>query len=123
MGIADQVNALRRAFPECRVATFADLASGLVLFTSSDARLPQERLDALCDRARALLDPGTDAAAALLGAPVRFVATPDADGTLVIVRAPEELNEALICHCDPDLDLAAFAARAARDLSLLGQAS
>lgn len=124
MGIADQVTALRRAFPECRVATFADLASGLVLFTSSDARLPQERLDALCDRARQLLDAGADdAAAAALGAPVRLVATTDEDGILVVARSPEEPDEALICHCDPSLDLAAFAARSARELAQLGQGS
>jgi hypothetical protein len=82
MGIADQLTAMRRDFPACRVATFADLSSGLVLFTSTSRRLPQERLDALCARARALLlDPPGRTGAALLGGPAQQAVMSEGKGS------------------------------------------
>ncbi len=121
MGIADQINALRREFPDCAIATFADLASGLVLFTSSTARLPQEQLEALVIRARDLLDPAAqEAAQVLLGSPVRHAVLTLEDGLLVVVRSSEDPDEALICRCAPHIDLGAFVAAAARELAALG---
>jgi hypothetical protein len=121
MGIADQLNALRADFPACRVATFADLSSGLVLFTSAASRMPQDRLDALSGRARALLSgPAAEAGAHLLGAAVVHAVASDADGIVVLVRSPVEPDEAMICHCDPEIDVQALAARAARELAALG---
>jgi hypothetical protein len=121
MGIAEQLNALRADFPACRVATFADLSSGLVLFASAASRMPQERLDALSGRARALLaGPSAEAGAALLGAPVGHAVGSDGEALLVLVRSPAEPDEALICHCDADIDIAAFKARAAGELAALG---
>lgn len=121
MGIADQIDALRRGFPECRIATFADLASGLVLFTSTPARIPQEQVDALCARARDLLGaPATEAAEALFGSPVRHAVVPDADGLLVVVRSADDPDEALICQCAPAIDLRTFIATAAHELAALG---
>jgi hypothetical protein len=121
MGIAEQLNALRADYPACRVATFADLSSGLVLFTSAAARMPQERLDALSGRARALLaGPAGAVGAALLGAPVDHAVGSDGEAILVLVRSPTEPDEALICHCDADIDVAAFTARASQELAALG---
>lgn len=121
MGIADQLNAMRADFPACRVATFADLSSGLVLFTSAAARMPQDRLDALSARARALLaGPAAEAGAALLGAPVDHAVGSDGAALVVLVRSPAEPDEAMICHCDADIDLVAFTQRAARELAALG---
>ena len=123
MGIADQLNAMRRDFSECRMATFADLASGLVLFTSADGRVPQERLDALCGRARWIFSGAAgEAASAMLRAPVQQAVLPDGDGLLVLVRSPSEPDEALVCHCTADVDLPSFTARAARELAALGSA-
>lgn len=120
MGIADQLNAIRGDVAGCRIATFADLASGLVLFASSEGRVPQERLDALCRRAMSLLSGPAAAAGRVLPAPVDRAVVPDGDGLLVILRSPEEPDEAFVFHCDRDIDLAAFTARAARDLAALG---
>jgi hypothetical protein len=121
MGIADQLTALRRDFPACRVATFADLSSGLVLFTSAASRLPQDRLDALSNRARALFaGPVGQTGAALLGGAVQQAVLADDDGLVVLVRSPAEPDEAMICHCDAGIDLAAFATRARRELAALG---
>jgi hypothetical protein len=121
MGIADQLNALRADFPACRVATFADLSSGLVLFASAASRMPQDRLDALSSRARALLaGPAAEAAGALLGAAVEHGVASEGEGLVVVVRSPVEPDEAMISHCDEGLDVAAFTARAAQELSSLG---
>lgn len=120
MGIADQLNALRGDVAGCRIATFADLASGLVLFASAEGRVPQERLDALCRRALAVLSGPASAAAALLHAPVDRAVAPEGDGLLVVLRVPGDPDEALVFHCDRDIDLAAFMARAARDLDAIG---
>jgi hypothetical protein len=121
MGIADQLNALRADFPACRVATFADLSSGLVLFTSAASRMPQDRLDALSGRARALLAGRAAAAGAdLLGGPVDIAVASDGGALVVLVRSPAEPDEAMICHCDEGIDLGPFTARAARELAALG---
>lgn len=124
MGIADQLNAMRGDFAGCRLATFADLSSGLVLFTSAEGRVRQERLDALCERARTLVvgNPA-EAGASVLKAPVLQAVASDADGLLVVVRVSDEPDEALICHCDPDIDLLSFTARAASELAALAAAS
>lgn len=121
MGIADDLTALREDFPGCRVATFADLSSGLVLFTSAAGRLPQERLDALLGRAAALFGgPAGGAGAALLGTPVQHAVLPEGEGLLVTLRSPGEPDEVVICQCDADIDLAAFMAHAADVLARLG---
>lgn len=123
MGIAEQLNVLRRDHPACRVATFTDIASGLVLFSSADRRLPQERLDALSRRARELLRGSAHAAATgVLGGPVTEAVVTESDGLLVVVRSPTEPDEALICDCAEEIDLAAFTEGAARALSTFGAA-
>ncbi len=120
MGVADQLNAFRQAIPACRVATFADLSSGLVLFASTDRRLPQERLDALCERAKGVL--GKNLSTALqpvLGAPVGQVVLPAGDALLVVVRSATEPDEALVCECAAEVDLPLFLARAAEELAAI----
>lgn len=122
MGIADQLNALRGDVAGCRIAAFADLASGLVLAASADGRVPQERLDALCRRATSVLSGTAPAASSLLAGQVDRAMLPDGDGILVILRVPEEPDEALVFQCDRDIDLVAFTTRAARELAALGAA-
>jgi hypothetical protein len=92
MGIADQLNALRRDSPILRVATFADLSSGLVLFASTSRRLPQERLDALLrpgarDPERVSAQDGGGAARRVRP---REAIDAEGDGLLVFVRSPTE---------------------------------
>jgi hypothetical protein len=120
MGIADDLTALRRDFSGCRVATFVDLSSGVVLFTSAAERLPQERLDAVLDRAADLLEgPAGAAGRAILGEPLLGAIAPEGEGLLMAWRSPGEPDEVVICQCDADIDLPAFAARAAEALARL----
>jgi len=124
MGIADELTAIRRDFPGCRVATFVDLSSGIVLFASTEVRVPQERLDAFCRRAAKLFSgPPGSVASALIGAPVHQAVVPEGEGVLVVLRSRDDPGEAVICHCDADIDLAALTARAAGVLATLGAAS
>jgi hypothetical protein len=121
MGIADDLTALRRDFPDCRIATFADLSSGLVLSTSAEARLPQERLDRFLRRAEALLDgPAGMAGATVLGGPVQLALVPEGDGLLLAQRVPAEPDEVVICQCDTGTDIPAISARVGDILARLG---
>ena len=120
MGIADDLSALRRDFRGCRVATFADLSSGVVLFTNAAERLPQERLDAVLDRAAGLLEgPAGAAGMAIRGEPLLGAVAPDGEGLLMALRRADEPDEVVICQCDADIDLPAFAARTAEVLARL----
>ena len=44
----------------------------------------------------------------------------DGEALVVLVRSPTEPDEAMICHCDAEIDVAAFTARAAGELAALG---
>lgn len=51
MSVADTLDRLRTAAPECSMAVFCDLDSQLVLRTSAAAATHQETLDELCRQA------------------------------------------------------------------------
>lgn len=121
MGISDQLDAMRGDFPECRAVAFADLASGLVLRASTQRKLPQERLDRLCETARTVLtgEP-TDLAARLLGSRPTEAVVDNGDTVLIFVRSPVEEGDAICLECDNGVDVIAVTARAARELASFG---
>lgn len=125
MGIADQIEALRREFPACRAVTFTDLATGLVLCASTRGRLPQEKLDGLSGRARGLLggedgDACADAAGLGRAADLSRVMLLSADRTELYIRSEAQPEEAIACEGDAEADMAAFAVRAREDLDAIG---
>lgn len=120
MRAAEELSSFREAVPGCRVATFADLSSGLVLYTSSHTRLPQERLDALCAKARAMLVTGVPSGvAAALGSGVGSAVVPDDQSLLVFVRSAADPNEAILCDCTFETDVNAVIAGAAAALAAI----
>ena len=120
MGAAEQLNSFRTAVPGCRIATFADLSSGLVLFTSPDTRVPQERLDALCDAARKLLlNDLPSGLATALGSEVMSAIVPEDDDLLVFVRSANDPCEAILCDCSANVDVHAVVSGAAAALAAL----
>ena len=120
MGVSEHLNAIRRDVPACRMVAFADLSANLVLESSAEQRLPQERLDALCTRARSLFGPHiTGPAEALVAGPVARAVTSFAEGLLVIVRSAADPNEALICVCDRDADVSRLFSRASEALETI----
>lgn len=94
MSILDNLEALRRSHRAVETAAYLDLSSGTVLYTSATVRQPQERLDALCATAKALLgEPGDGTAIA-----VSLRSTE----ALVVSRSPQSPSEALCVICAPD---------------------
>ncbi len=121
--IAEQLDAMRSDFPQCRSLTFADLASGLVLYASTVKKMPQERLDAMSDRARALLEgPAAAAAERALGSRPSAAVWSGGDSLFIFVRSPVLPDEALCCECSAEIEVTAFTERAARELAALGTA-
>ncbi|MEX5727134.1 hypothetical protein Ga0609869_000487 [Rhodovulum iodosum] len=123
MDIAEQIQELREDIPTCRTVALIDLSVRLVLCASSGDRLPQEALDALCARAKALLD--GDAAVAFASA---GTAGPEegmvlCNGELqVFLRSTAAPHEALCCVCAADIDYEPVLDRLRRGLTEIAEA-
>lgn len=108
MTILKKLDDLKTGFPGAEVAAYLDLAAQTVLGKSSALVQPQERLDALCAEANALLDgPEGDLDEAIRVTP---------RSVTVVLRAPEDRGEALCLVASPDADV--DAARAALQAAL-----
>ena len=97
MRIQDELDTLRAGHGAIESATYLDLRSGTVLYSSAANREPQERLDALCATATAVLG-GADGDA---GEAVSLCATE----ALILRRSPADPAEALCLVCAPDVDV------------------
>ncbi len=51
MTISQHLDKLRTRFPECDIAAYADLSTGMVLAATSATKVSQESLDTLCEAA------------------------------------------------------------------------
>lgn len=118
---ATWLDRLRREFPACRLAAFADLSTGMVLSTSTDMPVAQERLDRLCATAVELLD-GESAARVSRATGkqnagwLSHAMTIDGGEIGVFVRSGKEPRDALCCLCDAAGDLDALIAAAGQCL-------
>lgn len=100
MTISEELANLRTGQPGCDAVVFADLSTGMVLAASTAERTTQEKLDALCNEARAYLtgsrvvtlssknDPESD-----LAPDAAWLA--DADGLRCFLLAPAPAKEAM----------------------------
>lgn len=90
---------------------FADLSSRMILASSGGDDTTQERLDRLCNQARASFDdPMFALSVQAFGEPHGAVVL-DPSGLRVFIRSETEAADALCCICDPGIDLAAFVAK------------
>lgn len=110
MSVMDNLDALRRALPDCSMVALGDLSARLILCASHPGQVPQERLDRLCAAAAALLDgPGADGAATLLGAPADTGADLAVAMTglecKLFVRSTVDRADVLCCVCAPNVDI------------------
>ncbi|CTQ33154.1 hypothetical protein [Jannaschia rubra] len=111
--VAEILDRLRARHGACGIAAYADLSADMVLVASAARPTPREVLDALCARAAAVLG-----AAPVAGCDAAVTAGPD--GALgVFLRQAE--GDALLCLCDPEVELAAFLADARACLARLAQ--
>lgn len=112
MDVTAALDALRAEIPGCSLVAFTDLGSRLVLCTSAAAKPGQEDLDRLSELAQIVLDgPVAEGAAPVLeaGEGDRRAGTAMLLGegeARVFLRAPGDVQEALVCVCAPGVDLA-----------------
>ncbi len=117
MSLSDDLDSLRASFAACETVAFADLSSRMVLVTSSERKLRQEALDALCEEAGLLFE-GPKGGAPIFssddGADTAIFATQD--GVDVFLRATSEPTDVLCCRCGAEIDVAAFITEARAQL-------
>lgn len=108
MGIADDLGAVVKAFPQARLVAFADLSSRMILTSAGPLSMTQEHLDRLCNQARASFDdPLFSLSVGAFGEPHGAVVM-GPDGLRLFIRSEAEPADALCCICDPGIDLGAF---------------
>jgi hypothetical protein len=108
MGIADNLSAVVKTFPQARLVAFADLSSRMILSSAGPLSMTQEHLDRLCDQARATFDdPLFSLSVEAFGEPHGSVIL-GLDSVRLFLRSDSEPADALCCICDHGIDLAAF---------------
>lgn len=104
------LNGLIGKYPDCLVAAYADISTGVTLLTPTDSTIPREAFDELC--AEAALTLGTGDTPSLGAEPCPHAIKVDETAVFVYLRAPDEPGDALICMCRHTVPLAAFIADA-----------
>ena len=112
MDVTEALDAMRSDIPGCSLLAFTDLGSRLVLCTSAASKPAQEDLDKLSELAQMMLSgPVSEGALPALAGEGGDVLVGSAmlmsDGDVkVFLRASAEAQEALVCVCAPETDLA-----------------
>lgn len=122
MTIGEELARLRSAHLGCHSVLFADLSTGMVLAASTAQKTAQEKLDFLCQQARAcFLVSGTEGSAD--APPLPFVPITvwraDANGLYCFVKAPAPAQEALCIAASADVALDCLCADAGKLLALI----
>lgn len=102
----EDLDRLTEKHPDCIIAAYADIGTGITLLTNSDKTFPREALDELCVEAALTL--GTPDAPPLGALPCTEAVKADPTAIFVYMRAPQEDTDALICMCRPTIALAPF---------------
>lgn len=103
---AELLDTLAEQFPDCIIAAYADITTGITLLTRGSFDAPREALNELC--AEAALTLGSVEAPAL-GSQTCPVAIKAVDhAVFVYMRSAEDPGDALLCMCRPEIDLGAF---------------
>lgn len=114
MTIGGRLDALRSVFPDCSLAAFVDLSTGMVLCASASEATRQEDLEDLCDAAVTALD-GVEASAMqkVLGGPQAMQAFGlSAQGLQCYIRSPLASEEALCLRCAAHVEIDRLARQA-----------
>ena len=116
MNVVEELDAMRSDVPGCALVAFTDLASQLVLCTSSAANPVQEEMNALSKAALVALDGSFAEGAAPVWQggpddPAELAMLLTGEEARVFLRSPGKPNEALICVCAPDAPLEDVVAR------------
>lgn len=112
---AAQLERLIEQYPDCSLVAYADIGTGITLVSAGQSDIPREALDELCAEAALTLGKSDIPSMGAAPCPVAIKALEKA--VFVYVRATDEPDDALLCMCQPDIDLDGFltAARATID--------
>lgn len=97
MDIAAQLSDLRRDVSGCHIAAFVDLSAKMVMAHDARSKAPQERLDALADRAERLLNTPDVAPPTVMHA----LAISE-HGLEIYLRDASRTDDSLALVCSPD---------------------
>lgn len=124
MQISAHLDQLRSAFPDCRAIAYSDLGAQMILVTSADEDMPQERWDDLCDTGVALLtgEPAQHAIRAMIrGVGTAHAIVLDADEMGLFVRSGPNPEDAILCVARLTLPVTEFIAQAGDLLGRIAQ--
>ncbi|MFK7752400.1 MAG: hypothetical protein AB8B51_07600 [Sedimentitalea sp.] len=107
---AEFLNTLTGAYPDCLIAAYADIETGVTLMTADGINVPREALDELC--AEAGLTLGKPDVPALGSGQCDLAIKHVVHGLFVFLRAPDEPGEAYLFMCQQSIDLDSFLADA-----------
>ncbi|MEO9819580.1 MAG: hypothetical protein ABJQ34_07675 [Paracoccaceae bacterium] len=112
---AAELERLIEQFPDCSLVAYADIGTGITLVSAGQSDIPREALDELC--AEAALTLGKSGVPSMGATPCPVAIKALEKTVFVYVRATDEPDDALLCMCQPDIDLEGFltAARATID--------
>jgi len=103
---SSQLDQLVAAHPSCRIAAHADLGTRIVRAASGAESGKKEVLNRLCSEARLILGPTHRPP---VGAhPCDLVMTAGEGETRIFFRSQAAPEQALICVCEPEINLDAF---------------
>lgn len=125
LDVAGILGRFRQAVPGCHVAAFIDLTSEMVLAVSARSKQPQERLDALAERAAELFAAPmaalSDAAGVPAGdSPPDFFLSVTPENLLAFIRTGTDAPEALGLVCAPGADVEALLRQGSTTLAAIG---
>lgn len=110
MEMSQRLTDLRGSIPGCHVAAFIDLSTQMVLAVDARSKQPQERLDLLADRAKALFSTPGVTISDTIGEEQIFdqVVVCSEDNTEAFVRTNADTTEAigLVCSRSANIDMA-----------------
>lgn len=107
---SEDLDGLTEKHPDCIIAAYADIGTGVTLLTNSGRTFPREALDELCVEAALTL--GAANVPPLGAAPCGEAIKADTTSVFVYLRAPDEPDDALILMCRPSIALDPFLADA-----------
>lgn len=107
---SEDLDGLTEKYPDCIIAAYADIGTGVTLLTNSGRTFPREALDELCVEAALTL--GAPDAPALGAIPCIQAIKTDTVSVFVYLRALNNPDDALICMCRPSITLEPFLSEA-----------
>ncbi|MEL6522115.1 MAG: hypothetical protein AAFQ66_14195 [Pseudomonadota bacterium] len=106
--VSDELDGLRSAFPACETVAFADLASKMVLKTSSGSKAPQEQIDQLCAEAISVFgDIGPNLSMSDSDSATQAVVF-TSTSLKIFLRGAQEPSDILCCVCAPTINVDDF---------------